>query len=554
MSTAASTEALPSTASPDRMLERYRQLGLHTDARIGSRLDLSVQRWPERVVIVFEDARLTIRDLQRWSIAVARELVDAGVGPGDRLVWQLPNSLEAIVLHFAAWRIGAVSVPVVAMYREHEMAQILEHIKPKVVAFAARQGKRRPAEEMAVLMGEMEIDPSVRIAVGEQLAGWTSIPAIPTADDRVNEVGLPDPAPPDECVLILFTSGTTAAPKGVMHSSNTLLANVESYRARHALSSRETIVMGAPITHVGGLLSAVLLPVFLGMRSVLMPAWDPDRAVELIEAERGTVSTGASVFLQGVVERYERGISPDHHLGVFIAGGAAVPQSLVERAEAQGIKAYRGYGMSECPGVTFGSLDAPLELRANTDGWPMDATEVQAVDEDRHPLAVGEIGELRIRSPLQMIGYTDPARTEEQVDGEGWFYTGDVGSIDEQGWLTISGRIKDILNRGGEKFSAQDIEGVIAAHPAISSVAVIPIPDEKFGEQPAAFVTLRDDAVWPGREAMLEHLELRKLAKQKFPVAWWVLDELPMTLSGKMKKNELLELWKSELSKQLELP
>jgi acyl-CoA synthetase (AMP-forming)/AMP-acid ligase II len=525
---------------------RYRQLGLHTDARIGWLLDRAADRWPDREAIVFEQERITYRELWRWTTAVADDLVANGVKPADSVLWQLPNSLEAVVLHLATWRIGAVSVPVVPLYREHEMAQILRQVKPTVVAFVARQRQRRPAEEMAGLMAGIGIDSPVRIAVGGQLEGWLNIRVRAEVGD-VDEADLPDPMPADDCCLVLFTSGTTAAPKGVMHSSNSLLAQASIYTRTYGLTYRDTVVMGAPITHIGGLYSAVVSPISVGGRSVLMPAWDPDQAVALVERERATICSGAAVFLQAFVERYERGESPAHRVPAFLCGGAAIPPSLIERAEAVGIRAFRAWGMSECPAATLGAIEDPLELRSRRDGRTVEATEVEAVDDARCPLPPGQMGELRLRSPEMMLGYTDAAANAAQVDVDGWFYTGDVGMVDDAGWITVTGRIKDIINRGGEKFSAQDIEAAIVAHPAIALAAVVGVPCERFGEKVAAFVVLRQGAGWPGRQSLLDHLETMRMARQKFPVVWRVLDALPMTMSGKTKKNELLGQWNAGL-------
>ena len=528
--------------------DRYRQRGLRTDERVGWVVTRAAERWPDREAILFEGERLTWRDMWRWVTAVAHDLVAAGITPGDRVLWQLPNCLEGLVLHMAGWRIGAVCVPVVPLYREHEMAHILTQVQPSVVAFAGALGERRPAAEMGALLTSLDLSPAVRIAVGDAEAGWSTLRAQPGLDEEVDDVGLPDPSPAEERCLILYTSGTTSAPKGAMHASHSLIAEASTWRDGCGLSAHDVCLMGAPITHIAGLLVAVICPAVIGARTVLLPAWDPDRAVALCEQERATFCAGATVFLQGFVERYERGASPSHRLSQFMCGGAAVPPTLIERADAVGIKAYRCWGMTEAPTTTLCPSDAPLEYRATRDGRASEGTEIQAVDEERRPLAPGELGELRVRSPEQMLGYTDPVVHTAQVDDQGWFYTGDVGTVDADGWVRMVGRVKDIVNRGGEKFSSQDIEQVVAGHPDIASVAVVGVPDERLGEKVAAFVTLRPGASWPGLPSVLDHLEQAKMAKQKFPVAWRVLDELPMTLSGKIQKHRLLQLWEEGLA------
>lgn len=530
--------------------EQWRARGLHTDERIGWLLDRAAECWPDGEAIVFDGRRLTYRELWRWTTVVAGELVGRGVAPGDRLLWQLPNSLEGLVLHLAAWRIGAVCVPVVPMYRAHEMGQILRDVRPRAVAVSAAQKDRRPADEVDRLMAEVGVSAEVGIAVGGEHPGWTPLPAAPAATAVVTDAGLPDPLPADECCLVLYTSGTTSAPKGVRHASTSLVAEAHTWRLAYGFGPADVFLMGAPISHIAGLLLTLVVPASVGARVVLLPSWDAERAVALAEAERASFCAGASVFLEDFVSRYERGGSAGHRLSLFMCGGAAVPPRLIERADACGIKAWRCYGMTEAPTVTLARPDDPLERRAFCDGPVSVGTEVVAVDEARRPLPDGEVGELRVRSPEQMLGYTDPAATAAQVDPDGWFYTGDVGCVDGDGWVTMTGRSKDIVNRGGEKFSCQDIEQVIAGHPDIASAAVLGVPDDRLGEKVAAFVTLRPGSRWPGRQALADHLETARLARQKCPVEWRVLDALPVTMSGKIQKHHLLASWTESLERQ----
>jgi acyl-CoA synthetase (AMP-forming)/AMP-acid ligase II len=235
-----------------------------------------------------------------------------------------------------------------------------------------------------------------------------------------------------------------------------------------------------------------------------------------------------------------------------MCGGAAISPSLIARADAMGIRAFRSWGMTEAPTVGLVGPDDSLELRAHTDGRASEGCEVQAVDDLRRPLPHGELGELRLRCPEQMLGYTDPVLDAEQVDADGWFYTGDMGQVDADGWITMTGRLKDVVNRGGEKFSSQDIEHAISSHPAVASVAVTGLPDPRLGECVAAFVVVRPGTSWPGQQALLDHLEAQKLARQKFPSVWRVVEELPMTMSGKVQKTRLVELWEAELQHSLD--
>jgi acyl-CoA synthetase (AMP-forming)/AMP-acid ligase II len=231
---------------------------------------------------------------------------------------------------------------------------------------------------------------------------------------------------------------------------------------------------------------------------------------------------------------------------MFHTGAAPTGDSVVVRAQRLGVTAWRAWGMTEAPTLTSGHPGDPLDRRTRTDGRVDVGSEVQAVDEHRAPLPAGTPGELRIRSPKQMLGYLDAEHQAAAVDAEGWFYTGDIGMVDADGWVTIQGRLKDIINRGGEKFSAAEIESLVGDHPDIEAVAVVGLPDPRLGERVGAFVTLRPGRSWPGEAVLLAHLERHQLARQKYPVVWQVLDQLPRTPTGKIQKRELLADWSLE--------
>ena len=522
-------------------IETYEDFGLLTRERLGYSLIAAARRWPDREFVMFEGRHLTFGDLARWTARVAADLLDRGVRPGDRLLLQLPNRPEAAVLQFAAWRIGAVAVPVIPVYRQHEMRHIIADARPRAIAATTEHGSRRLCSELDEILAENAVAPLVKYALGPaaDLPGWASLPGCPStgADD---DTALPAPAAPGECHVVLYTSGTTAAPKGAMLTGAGILSNCATMARTVGLSSRDVFVAGSPISHVAGMSMGVILPMALGARTILLPSWNPDDAVALIERERATFMSSAPIFLSDLVERYETGAGGSHRLSIYMAGGAAPPPSLIARAEAVGVKASRIYGMTETAGVcALARPDDPLELRAQTDGHVAYGTELEIVDEGRRPLPHGETGQVRIRSPQLMLAYTDPAATARQRDEEGWFYPGDVGRLDAAGWFTMTGRTKDIINRGGEKFSAQDIEHALLSHADILAAAVIGAPDERFGEVVAAFVQLRPGAVWAGPDELLAHLEAQRLARQKMPVRWQVLDEIPMTATGKVQKQKL---------------
>ena len=559
--------------------EDYLARGLWCAASVGWSLPTAARRWPDRTAVAIAapdrpTEHHTFAELLGRVHAAATDLADRGVRPGDRVVAQLPNRVELLVAVLAAWQLGAVAVPVLPMYRGRELAHILRVTRPAALVAAATRRERRPAAELDAVLAELGHEPAARYAVGGEVPGWTPIPthlpasrgicqgesgilseaeqAAPSdlTPNRSGASAVADraphwPAAPDDCCLLLFTSGTTSAPKGVRHSSRSLLAEARSYRDEALLGADQPVLVPAPVPHIGAVVACTLLPCLTAAPTVLLESWDADTAARACAEEKVALAIGAPVFLAELLDRYER--EPDggagHRISMFHTGAAPTGDSVVVRAQRLGVTAWRAWGMTEAPTLTSGHPGDPLDRRTRTDGRIDVGSEVQAVDEHRVPLPAGTAGELRIRSPKLMLGYLDPEHQAAAVDTDGWFYTGDIGVVDADGWVTIQGRLKDIINRGGEKFSAAEIESLVGDHPDIESVAVVGLPDPRLGEQVGAFVTLRPGRSWPGEAVLLAHLERHQLARQKYPVVWQVLDQLPRTPTGKIQKRQLLADW-----------
>jgi acyl-CoA synthetase len=519
--------------------------GIITDECIGYFLQTAAGYWPEREMVCFEDRRYSYRDVYRWSVAMALILAENGVCPGDKVLIQVVNSVDILAIQFAAWRIGAITVPIVPMYRGHELRSIIGDVRPRVVVASGQVGSRDYGGELDETLKSVEHAPTLKLLLGTDRGprGWLAAPAMLDAGLALLETGLPEPAGAQDCAVILFTSGTTAAPKGTMLRSGALVNNARAMQKVFGFASHDVALCATPLGHTGALINSMIIPMAAGGRAVVMPAWKPDEAVELIDRERATFMGAPPLILQDLVERYELSGKRQLRLSKYIGGGGAVAPRLIERADAVGIRASRNYGMTETTGtITACAAHESFERRAHFDGHALYASEVQIVDDDRRPVAAGQVGEIRIRCPLPMIGYTDAKHNEAQFDGEGWFYTGDLGRLDGDDWLVFEGRLKDIINRGGEKFSSQDIEAAIAACPGITDVAVVGAPHPRFGEVVAAFVRLNPGETWRGPESVLLHLDRAQLAKQKWPVLWHVLPEFPRTPSVKVQKQALRQM------------
>lgn len=490
-----------------------------------------------RVACVVDDQRLSFAELRRWSMTVARSLAASGVTRGDRIVMQLPNCAELVVSILAAWRLGAVAVPVVPLFREHELRSVIGQSRPAAVISTSSVTGRNTVAELDAAIRTSGVHPAVRLNVRGAVTGWSTFPAV-DARGEGESMGFVDAG---ACALILFTSGTTAEPKGVRHDSRSLLAEARSYVRAAGLTSDDVVFNPAPIAHIGAIVASVLLPWYAGVRVVLSTSWDADGASALISDEGVTFAVGAPVFLTELVSRYERPDFVGHRVRTFQTGAAATAGALLRRAEQAGVMTWRAWGMTEAPTMSYGRAVDSREHRLSTDGCVEPGSEVVAVDEFRVPLPPGVEGELRLRSPKQMLGYV--AEVVGPPDPEGWVYTGDLGTVDADGWIRITGRIKDIINRGGEKFSARDVENALCEHPSIESAAVIGVPEERLGEQVAAYVTVRPGARFPGFDTLVEHMRALQVARQKFPVTIDVVDALPRTATGKTRKHDLVDRW-----------
>lgn len=525
--------------SPERE-QRYLVRGDWTEEdRLGALLGRNAQRWPDREYVSFEGERYTYRQFADWVDAIAADMHSRGVREGDRVLIQIPNRMEALALQLAVFRIGAVDVPVIPIYRSHELSFIIGDAEPVVFAVSASVSDRVPPAEIDAILAEMSLAPKAKYVIGGDYPGWDAPPA-PGDAAAVGE--LPSPAAPDAPVIVLYTSGTTAHPKGAVLTSRECIAHARNWVRTYGVGADDVYLVGNPLSHLGGFNAAVLLPQFTGARVVVIPSWKPLYAAEVAEREGVTLMLGAALFLTEMIATYESGRFASRPIRLYASAGAATPPDVIRRADAFGVRAGSVYGMTEAGTLSGFSEDDSLELRATMDGRIFEGMEIQAVDHERRPLPFGQPGELRVRGPQTMDRYTDPLASERQIDEDGWFYTGDVGYVTADGWLKMTGRLKDIINRGGEKFSAQDIEMAILSHPDVVEAAVLGLPDERFGECVGAFIRLSDEVAWSGPERLLAHLDAVGLAKQKLPVIWHVLPEgLPRTPSGKVKKNELAE-------------
>lgn len=462
---------------------------------------------------------------------LAGALAARGVGPGDVVVIQLPNWVEAGVAFWAAAYLGAVVVPIVHFYGPKEVHYILDATSPAVVVSAERFGHSDHLAMFSELLAGR--DDVLWLTVGDSPADALPRGARRFADFVEEGAGpLAEPIAVDSSgpAVIGFTSGTTSNPKGVIHTHDTLGFEARQLDGMFPTGGPPQIT-GAPVGHFIGMLNAFIVPLLRTRPVNLVDVWDPAEVLRLMTAEGLGLTGGSTYFLTSLLDH------PDftaEHLSLMPfagLGGSPVPDVVTERATQLGIKVFRSYGSTEHPSVTGCLLDEPEAKRLHTDGHALPEVELR-LDDD---------GEILTRGPDLCAGYTDPALTAAVFDGAGWYRTGDIGRLDDDGYLTITDRISDVIIRGGENISAREVEELVAEVDGIAEVAVVAAPDVRLGERAAAVVRLRDGAAAPGLERIREHLAAAGLARQKWPESIHVVEELPRTPSGKVKKFVLRE-------------
>ncbi|GAA4546425.1 class I adenylate-forming enzyme family protein [Pseudonocardia xishanensis] len=509
--------------------------------RVGDLAAAAAEAWGDKEFARFGELAVSFTELDRWSDALAEDLVRRGVGAGDRVMMLLVNRLEVLPVAVAAWKIGAIAVPVVAIYRSHELNEIVKDSRPAAVVTAQSLGPRALAEELDGCLARAGVEPAARYLVDatESVEGWGTLPPVDTVP--TGNVVLPEPSAPHEECLRLYTSGSTSAPKGVRLHSPSVIFGGRQFNYRLGIDETDTGLALAPVAHIAGFLAACLVPLTTGAGAVILPRWNVEDAVRVIDEHKVTWSLGAAVFLKDLVEEYERRKGDGLHvLTYYVSGGANTAPDLIERADAIGMWAARTYGMTEMSGVvTLAPRESSVDRRSLWDGKLADNAECRILDPDGNPLPVDTEGRITIRGVQVLLGYTDPALNAAQIDAEGWFDTGDLGIVTADGWMQITGRTKDIINRGGEKFSSADIEHVLHRHADVSAAAVFGVPHDRLGESVCAYVVTRPGATPPTGEALAEFMLAQDIAKAKVPTEWHFAEEIPRTASGKVQKHLL---------------
>ncbi|WP_448507891.1 AMP-binding protein [Immundisolibacter sp.] len=522
--------------------------GLWQNRLLTDVLDEVADRHPDRLAVADHNSvtgvatRLSYMQLQHRANRMALGLIGLGIEPGDVVAFQLPNWWQFIALHLACLRIGAVSNPLMPIFRERELSFMLEFAQAKLLVVPCRfRGFDYPAM-LAGLRGKLPHLPRV-LAVGDDGPDGFDRALLETRwEDQFDAEAefarrRPDP---NAVIQLLYTSGTTGQPKGAMHTSNTLMAGVRAYADGVGLSGDDVCFMASPLAHQTGFMYGLMMPLVLGTRVILQDVWDATRAWDTIQAERVTFSMGATPFLADLVSAPNAPAAADCRLRQFVCAGAPIPRVLVQTAtEKLGLGVVAAWGMSECGVVTLTRPDAPPDAVFSSDGRALHGMAVRVVDTADQPLPPGTEGRLKTQGSCLFVGYLKRPEAYA-VDAEGWFDTGDLARMDADGYIRITGRAKDIIIRGGENIPVAEVEDLLYRHPAVQDAAVVAMPDARLGERACAFVSLKANGQFDF-DTLTAWLAQAGMSRTYWPERLEIVPDMPRTASGKIQKFELRE-------------
>ncbi|MEL3925402.1 AMP-binding protein [Aeromonas enteropelogenes] len=538
---------------------------------IGTYLQEIAERFPDRpaVVVRHQQIRWSYREYLARIDRLAKGLLALGIKPGDRVgIWS-PNNIEWCLVQFATARIGAIMVCINPAYRSYELEfainnvgcralicasafkgsdylAMLNELAPELAGSAPGRlaAARLPTLEMVIRLGE-EMTPGMLNfdavqALGEELD--------PVVLDRISAR-----LKPEDAINIQFTSGTTGNPKGGTLSHRNILNNARLVASGMAFSEQDRLCIPVPLYHCFGMVLGNLVCISVGA-CALFPseAFDPVATLQMVSEERCTALHGVPTMFIAELELPQFASFDLSSLRTGIMAGAICPEPLMRKVQSlmHMTEVTIAYGQTECSPINhMTAIDAPLDKRVTTVGRALAYTEIKLVDASGETVPIGDKGEICCRGHGVMQGYwQDPAKTAQTIDDDGWLHSGDIGIMDEEGYVQIVGRIKDLIIRGGENIYPREIEERLYEHPAVQDAAVFGVDSERYGEEVCAWVKLRPDLV--ASEEEIKHFLSARIAYFKVPRYIRFVEEYPMTVTGKLQKFRMREMMTAELTRQ----
>ncbi|MCW2552324.1 MAG: AMP-dependent synthetase and ligase [Mycobacterium sp.] len=514
--------AKPLRIIPAELSKHYEDQGWWTSETLGAMLAKGLEASPDVGFQVHSELRPwegSFGDVELVARRLATGLRKRGVGPGDAVAMQLPNWMEAAAAFWASAFLGAVVVPIVHFYGRKEVSHILSTARPKAFITTRQFGRMTFQPD---LCGEV---PIVALVAGvDEHPREKNVVGFDELLDDEPMAGTVD-TDPGAAALIAFTSGTTRDPKGVVHSHQTLGFETRQLLANYP-PDRGRQLTATPVGHFIGMVGAFLIPVIEGAPIDLADVFDPAAVLALMKSDGITVGGGPPYFVTSLLDHPDFTDEHRSHIKTVGLGGSTVPAAVTRRLADLGVFVFRSYGSTEHPSITGSGRDAPEDKRLYTDGNARPGVEV----------TLSHDGEILSRGPDLCLGYTDPELTAKAFDEDGWYHTGDVGVIDEDGYLTITDRKADVIIRGGENISAVEVEEVLLAMPQVAEAVVVAALDTRLGERTAAMLRIRSGHVMPTLDEVRAHFEQAGVARQKWPEELHEADDFPRTASGKVQK------------------
>jgi len=483
--------------------------------------------------------RITFSEFDRFANRAAHMLAGLGVHAGDVVAVQMPNWIETVVIDLAVMKLGAVLNPMLPIYRSREVGHMLAVGRTRVIVTPDHYrgfDYREMIEGLRPALPDLAHHVVVPEPDGMAGAFWADIARFPDTPPTVD-------IDPDWVGMLSFTSGTESQPKAVMQTENGMNIEMRALFDHYGMTGNDVVWVPSPVGHATGQKDGLRLAVYNGLTMVLQDKWNGQEAARLVQDFRCTYTVAATTFVRDLVDAGKSGGYDLSSLRLFGSGGAPIPAELVVEAERLGIIVLRLYGGTEMAMVTTCRPDCPLEKRIQTDGKVLDHVEIEVRDEYGNAV-IGERGEIHARGANTSVGYfADPERTARTFLPGGWVRTGDSGILDADGYLTIIGRVKEIIIRGGMNIAPREIEDMLLTHADVQDVAVIGLPDERLGEKVCAcIVPVQGKTV--GVEDIAGFLKSLGVAAYKLPQRVEIIDAMPRTTTGKTQKFMLVDMVK----------
>ncbi len=531
-------------------IDGFYESGVWQDTTFSQMIKAQADARPDKVFVFDSTTSYTYGELYDKTIRLAAGLRRAGIQPGDKVAVQMPNYAEFVPVMTAISRARGIIVPIMPIYRGAEVAYVIEHSGAKAVITVAQFNKFDYAEMYRGIQEQnanLETIYTVRAEGGSDVQPLEALVAEGDLTDLEAELG--EDLGADEHFLIVYTSGTTARPKGCGHTLNTARSTAMAMADELAYSENDIQFGPSPVAHSTGMITSILIPLVCGASTYFVEAWEPNDGMQRLIDNKVTCAVTATAFLQMLLSVYD----PDKHdpgsMRVWVCAGSPIPGSVVTAAGKMfsNGQVLSLYGRSENYVTTMVSVTDPPERSVTSDGRHVPHAEVKVVGEDGMEVPRGQEGDIAYKGPSHMLGYyKDPDETAALFTPEGFSRSGDLGRMDEDGFVRVTGRTKDIIIRGGMNISARELEDHLLHLDGVANVAAVGMPDERLGEKVCVYVVPK-----PGADVTLEeaiaHLKAEGVATQKLPERIEIVDALPMTATGKIQKHVLRDMVSQKL-------